>query len=94
MAATKDAARVGERMPAAPGRSFWTGIVASGAVKGVSTDPVRGPFEGFVLRPTDTCPEDGVVCSERISWAAARRFKVLVSKTSRGLQKIGYWKYS
>ena len=88
MGATKDDPRVGERMPAAPGRSFWTGIVASGAVKGISTDPVQGPFEGLVPWPRDTFPEVGAVCSERILWAAARRFKMLVSKTSRGPQII------
>ena len=46
---------------------------SSGPVKGISADQVLGPFEGLILRPTDTCPEDGAVCSERILWAAAQR---------------------
>ena len=52
--------------------------MASGPVKGISTDTVRGAFEGCVPWPTDTGPEDGPVCVERILSVAARRTCLVV----------------
>ena len=54
--------------------------MASGLVKDISWDPVRGgeAFESCVPRPTGTGLEHGDVCSERILSAAVRKTCLVV----------------